>query len=303
MIIPLLLAEALTTSAPNTTVHTVSLSSLNTANASSGNVNLALVPLNGGSILAAIPNDSTVGGAIRGTSAVDLQLVRDAASQVAAGNNSFIVGLYNTIASTGIGSAAIGHRNTVSGAYAAALGRDNTVTGQYGMALGYKNTVSGQGSAAIGYQTTDNGLIGKISVGNSVSVVGANQGGILVLSGRTTNASTKVLTSDQGARTANNHLVLANNSSVAFFGIVVARQASTSTNTASWLIQGTAKKLTSNGTIVLEGGTITPISNVPVWGLAFATDTTLGSVLIQFTGAIATNIAITATLFLSEAFY
>jgi hypothetical protein len=63
--------------------------------ATTTNANLVVAPNGTGAILTDIPDGSITGGNARGQYAVDLQMVRSAASQVAQGNNSTIAGGQN----------------------------------------------------------------------------------------------------------------------------------------------------------------------------------------------------------------
>lgn len=81
----------LNTTAPNDTIN-VAVISVNTA---SINGDFVLATKGTGSILADVPDSAVIGGNKRGTYAVDLQLQRNAANQVAAGSASVIVGGLN----------------------------------------------------------------------------------------------------------------------------------------------------------------------------------------------------------------
>lgn len=105
--------EAYTTS----TANTASL----TATAPATNINMAVVPKALGSLLASIPDGTATGGNARGTNAVDLQLLRTNATDVASGDYSTIPG-----------------------------GRRCTASGQYSFATGFRATASGAGSVCFG---------------------------------------------------------------------------------------------------------------------------------------------------------
>jgi len=107
-------------------------------------------------------NGSTTGNA-RGTGAIDLQTNRSAATQVASGN-------YSTV---------IGYRNTAAGQYMAAFGSDNTGSGQNSMLIGTSNNSSTYtNSYLIGSSNapTGNGLyaIGSSNTGASGYAFGAS---------------------------------------------------------------------------------------------------------------------------------
>jgi len=121
-------------------------------------------------------NGSTTGNA-RGTGAIDLQTNRSAATQVASGNYSTVIGYRNTgsgtysfaagqsnLVSGNNGSGAIGSTNTVSGGYSFATGYGNSITATGGFASGDQNTLgSGSYATGLGSQNISNGLYGLAS--------------------------------------------------------------------------------------------------------------------------------------------
>lgn len=102
----------------------------------------------GGALSLQIPDNTVIGGNPRGLGAVDLQTQRTAATQVASGANSFVMGV-NNIAS-GLQSVAMGSGNTASGQSATAKGQSNTASAQSAVAMGQGNSASGLYSIAIG---------------------------------------------------------------------------------------------------------------------------------------------------------
>lgn len=114
-------------------------STANTASITIGsgdtNAGVALVPKGTGALTFAVPDGASTGGNARGTNAIDLQTDRNAATQVASGTNSVVVG---------------GRRNTASGTYSATLGgTGNVASGNGAVALG--------GSGAFGLGCTATG--------------------------------------------------------------------------------------------------------------------------------------------------
>jgi hypothetical protein len=102
------------------------------------NMDFAIIPKGNGSILAAIPDNTTTGGNKRGTNSVDLQLSRSAANQVVSGNYSF----------------AAGSNNRVDAAYSTSIGQGNVVTNNWGTAIGRSNTAGGDSSVVLGFNST-----------------------------------------------------------------------------------------------------------------------------------------------------
>ena len=161
--------ESVNTSAPNTGVPVVQL----TPNSASGSVDIALTPKGNGAITAHIPDNTGTGGNKRGTWAVDFQMIRNNATQVASGVQTFL------------GS---GGNNTVSGSYSAIVGgANNTVSSGYSfIGGGYLNNVSGGASAVIGGDRhTITGTYGFIGAGYSHTVGGS----YATISGGNTNSA------------------------------------------------------------------------------------------------------------------
>lgn len=173
---------------------TQSTSSFTATNAAA-NINAALVPKGTGSIIGQVPDGGTGGGNSRGTNSVDLQLSRNAASQVASGSYSGIIaGQRNTV--SGDWSFTAGFGNTVSGYSSAAFGESNTVSNGPGFAAGSSNTVSGVYSSAIGRQHTVSGAYSNATgYLNTASTSYTNASGLYAeayLYGMTANASNRI---------------------------------------------------------------------------------------------------------------
>jgi hypothetical protein len=133
------------TSSPNNTVNASRL----LVSASSTNADFVIQPKGTGAILAQLPDSTATGGNKRGARAVDLQMQRTLANQVASGSNSFTTGSDN-VASGDYGTA-LGYMNTASGTYSTAIGTGNTCSADYAVGLGGSNSVSGVGAVALGY--------------------------------------------------------------------------------------------------------------------------------------------------------
>ena len=131
--------EAQSTASPNATVNVDSL----TAVATSTNADFSIVPKGTGAVLASIPDGLGAGGNKRGAYAVDLQRLRNSATEVASGDYSTLIGGWRTKA-TGSYSTVLG------GAYGAA-------NSDYSIAGGYNNSVIGIGAFGVGYQNSTNG--------------------------------------------------------------------------------------------------------------------------------------------------
>ena len=108
--------EAQNTTAPNATVPVDSL----TAVTATTNGDIAIVPKGTGAFALAVADSLVAGGNKIGPNAIDLQTIRSANSQVAAGARSFTAGSYNTVSADD--SVAIGRGCVASGSYTAAIG-------------------------------------------------------------------------------------------------------------------------------------------------------------------------------------
>jgi len=138
-------------------------------NDAQSDVDFVLSPKGNGGILAQQPDGTATGGNIRGQKAVDLQMQRTSASQVASGQYATAIGNANTAnqtSSTAIGSkntasqlssTAIGSQNIASNAGSTAIGWLNSASGQFATAMGYYCFATGENSAAIGWANTASG--------------------------------------------------------------------------------------------------------------------------------------------------
>ena len=113
------------------------------------NIPFVITPRGTGAfILGPMPDGTSTGGNARGQNAVDLQAIKTAASQVASGRYSFVVGYANT--ASGEGSGAGGYNTSASGFGAFSWGNGCTTSGLYGITLGQNLTAAGYCSAAFG---------------------------------------------------------------------------------------------------------------------------------------------------------
>jgi hypothetical protein len=116
------------------------------------NANLVIAPNGMGAIIADIPDGGTAGGNARGDNAVDLQMLRGAATQVASGQYAVLIGgVSNT--SSGTRSTVIGaDGNNASGTVASILGSSNSIaSGNFSTVCGgTSNTSSASGATVIG---------------------------------------------------------------------------------------------------------------------------------------------------------
>lgn len=132
--------EAQSTASPNATVNVDSL----TAIASTTDADFVVRPKGLGALLGAIPDNAVLGGNKRGQYAVDLQLKRVNADNVASGNYSGVL--------SGQGNSATNSQSVTVGGYLC------SVTGVQSTNLGgYASNVTGGNSAGGGYQVNIGG--------------------------------------------------------------------------------------------------------------------------------------------------
>jgi hypothetical protein len=176
--------EAETTAAPNATVAVNSLTPV----AGTTNADFAIVPKGTGAIVAAIPDNTATGGNKRGANALDLSTKRVAATDVASGAssivlgergratnvNSFAVGLGGSGSiSSGGSSVAIGSWTTATGSNSFASGSRVDATALHSVSIGgYQygaTTASGESSFASGGATASGDYSLAIGPGNIAS--------------------------------------------------------------------------------------------------------------------------------------
>lgn len=271
--------DTLNTTTPNSPTPVAAIKAANAAT----DVDIAIVPKGNGGIAGNVADGAVAGGNKRGSLAIDMQLTRTTAAQVASGAFAVIGGGTDNTASGqyatvlgGAGSSASGVNATVGGgsgnassnSYATVSGgRSNTASGLYSAVCGgytntaatnYSfigggqsnnttgstqhatilagfsnainggsyvtvtggqfNTASGDYSRVHGAYGTDRGIIGVdvFSPGKRLAV-GDRQVLRAVLNATTTNAAATVLTTDAGAVTAKNQVL------IPYYGVIKVR--------------------------------------------------------------------------------
>jgi hypothetical protein len=140
------------------------------SNQHSGQTNSSLVlsPKGTGALLAHKPNGAVSGGNARGANAVDLQMVRTAATQVASGTSAFIGGGERNTATGSYPVCVGGSNNTSSGTGNVVVGGiNNSATVANAMILGGDgNLASGFGAVAIGWDSNTASGAGALAFGS-----------------------------------------------------------------------------------------------------------------------------------------
>lgn len=303
-------------SSPNATVPVVVLSEpVNSETAVLVDADIALVAKGTGATLAQVPDGTAAGGDKRGVRAVDWQKNRASASRVASGRESTIGGGQSNEASTDGTFVGGGFNNTASGLYSTIAGGESSVAtntcafvggGKANDASGNTSTVCGgaNNSANGQFSFIGGGQRGtaRSITGNQVfpacdspiaSAIGATQSALLLLGRQTTTATATVLTSDSGAGSTTNQVILPNNSAYSFSGEVIAGVTGASSS-ARWTINGAIKRGANAASTVMVG-TPTVImthndAGAVTWVVAVTADATNGGIKVTVTGAAATTI-------------
>ena len=175
----------------------------------------------------------------------------------------------------------------------------------YTITAGGSNNLSTEvGSVAFGFGANTFSIIGRKSYSSSnYSVQGDLQGSTYILSGATTDATAKTLTTNRGAAATTNQVILENNSAVRFKGTIVGKKTG-ATDAAAWDIDGLIVRGVNAAATTLIIGNINIVNNAPAWGTpTLAADVTNGGVRVQATGIAATNIMWVCRIETTEVIY
>jgi hypothetical protein len=183
-----------------------------TAVIQSNSGSLALVPQGVGAIVASIPDGTATGGNARGDYAVDLQMLRSNANEVAASQNSFIGGGWNNkITGGSYGAIVSGRGNTLNAnSWYTFIGGgfSNSVTGDYSVVSGgQSNTASTNTHATVvgGLSNTSSGQF-SISGGRSSNASGSDS--IALGRSNTSSAIATVAIGQNCSSSANNAITI-----------------------------------------------------------------------------------------------
>lgn len=183
-----------------------------------------------------------------------------------------------------------GFTNTCSAAFAAIGGGSNNTASGSGAAIpgGRYNTASAEAAAAIGYGAvaTNPGALAR--AGGYFSAAGDAQAIQIVLRRQTTDATPTEL---RPSSTLGTRLILVNDSTYAFKGLIAARNTGSDTESAAYKIEGCID-VTAGGTTALVGTpTVAVIAeDVAGWDVSVAADNTNKALQILVTGEAAKTI-------------
>ena len=306
------------TASPNNTVNAARM----LAASGSTNADAVIQPKGTGAVMAQLPTATSAGGDKRGGRAVDWQMERDQAADVASGANSVVAGghgnraavawstvgggLYNRVTGGDCGVIAGGNTNVVSGSSAAVGGgQSNTASGECavvsggidGTAAGYYSSVTGGNQCAVtgrysragGAAANDRGVWGADVFASASSMgYGDYQKGGYTLGLSTTDATPgRATTTASGTPSASNQITLPNNGAYRLKGHAVARQNSTG-DTKSWDLAVTIKRGADESTTAIVGSAVvTAVDNdagASSWTIGLTADTTTGCLAVTVTG-------------------
>lgn len=310
--------EGANSSSPNATVPVVYLTATNAAT----NVDVAIVPKGTGAFSLGVADGTSTGGNKRGAGSVDLQLTRNAATQVASGQYSFVAGYRNkasgnysgalgsgctasgtnsfatgaTCTSSGSGAFSGGSSNNAAASYATAFGTTNTASGEGSFAIGgFANSVNGKYSAAMGNAAHANGMYGVFI--QSSGIFSSNKGDAQRMTGAgrvaTTNATPATITFDGASVSTANQLTLHDYSAVRIRAQVVGYDR---TNSAAVAFDADFLIRRQNGaasTTLVGSPTITQVysdASLASCALGVSADTTRGAAQFTVTGIASTSI-------------
>ena len=204
--------------------------------------------------------------------------------QASAGSDKAIA-LGNTASAGNTEAIAIGDTATASGSKSVALGVFARADTSYGMALGHYSRARrvGQQAFASGYFANQ----------------GDAQTGTYVLRGLTVDSSsTVVLTTNAGAASGSNQVVLETGAAMAFKVLIIGRQDSGGTDSYMFEYTGTVRN--DSGTISVSSNQNTNFYSSSIPTVTIAADSTNNALGISVTGRNSTNIRWVATVFTSE---
>jgi hypothetical protein len=229
---------------------------------------------------------------------------------VASGDWSFVGGGYKNTASGLNSTVSGGNNNTASGSasgvFSGNLNTSNNTNAFIGG--GFSNTATGIYSCVLGgVNGTTRGIAGNQTFSACVNPIanagGVSQAALLILAKQTTDATATALTSDGGAASGTNQVILPNNSAYFFRGEVISGVTGGG-DTKGWTIEGVIKRGANAASTALVGTpTVTSSfadAGASTWTIAVTADTTNGGLRVTFTGQAATTIRVVCQIRTTE---
>lgn len=269
------------------------------------NVNVVFSPLGTGSIQAHVADGTSAGGNQRGDFAVDWQTKRNAAAQVASGTYSGVLsGQKNTnsgssavvsggstnsnTADNSVIAGGINGSNTGTGGVVGG-GSGNSNAGAFGVnGGGFGNAVTGDYSCIPGgYRGVTRSVIGTFAFASGrFATSGDAQWSIHVLRRSSTSATPVVLTSNSGAASTTNQIILPNNSCFMIRGMSACLRTDVAGDRAEYEWScGIYRGANAASTVIDYSNVDVRYEGDATFDFTLAADTTNGGLKISFVGA------------------
>lgn len=221
-------------------------------------------------------------------------------SGINGGYSTYSIAIGNSAVSAAARSIAIGSGANCQDADQVAIGTSASVGSfaVYGAAI--FGTSPAEYAFAFGRYASPGVNKGKFAFSSFNSgTAGYQQAGLIVLSATTTGTGTAKMRTNSSTVAGDNQVSLTVSTAVAFSALIVAKQASTSTNCAAWKIEGLVVR-DSSSTVTLINSTTTVIDNTPGWTTptvaADSSNTSLGftvtapsGITVQWTASVTTT--------------
>lgn len=290
---------SLNTTSPNNTIN----ASVLEASGGSASQDVVINPKGASSavILGPAPDSAAAGGNKRGAGAVDLQINRASASQVASGVDSIILaGVSNT--ASGTNAVASGNATRATADNSAAFGDASRATAAAALSMGKSTQATGEASLSLGSQSSTRGTANAVALGaGAASGLADRQGRIIPFQASTTTATPEEMTSDGQTAGAGNRIAIPNYGAFKIRIEIVAYDLN-SDDCKSWEIKALAKQVTGTASAFVGTPSVTVEfgdTGASAWTVAVSISGTV--IRIQVTGAASTSIKWTAMAYLCEA--
>jgi hypothetical protein len=152
-------------------------------------------------------------------------------------------------------------------------------------------------------QQSNAAIVGKQAYASGQFTAGGDaQSGKFVLRISTTNATPAVMTSDAGAASTTNQVILPNDSTYAFTILVVARRTDADNESAGYEFKGVVDRNANAASTALVGTVTKTVlaEDTAAWDVNVTADTTNGGLKVEVTGEAAKTIRWVATCWTSE---
>ena len=224
-----------------------------------------------------------------------------------AASSNYAIGIGNRCTASGATSVAIGgyvYGDTIASGESSFASICGTASGTFSLAIGCLSVANAQSSVALGERSHVFGIYGRqVYASGYEGTTGDSQGSKFVLRERTTDATATTLTTDSGAASTTNQVILSNQSGYRFKGSIIGKKSGT-TDVAAWDIDGLIVRGANAAATTLVVNNVNVVDNTPAWGTpTLAADTTNGGLRVQVTGAASTNIQWTAVIETTEVIY